>query len=201
VSAGGGLTGDGSSGNPIALDPTVAALRAKFTYQVWGRTSCPSGDTLVHTGYAGAFGGSQGAMGGNIMCLDSNMQPTAWVNWTGALVSRARSTGGAVGQRSEYMSSGDMTCAVCKGLSYTLWGRNTCGSGDAVVYVGHIAHFNYNAANGGYANAGPFCADDGAALGWTDWSGNSILSRAANANGSNWSQYLEAKDGICVVCR
>ncbi len=200
VTSGGGLTGAGTAASPIALDPAVAALRSKFTYSVWGRNTCPAGDTLVHDGYAGAFGGDQGAMGGGIMCLDSLMQATSWINWTGALLSRARSTTQTTGNRAEYMSSGNAVCAVCKGLSYTLWGRTTCGSGDTAVYTGHIAHFNYNATSGGYANAGPFCMDDGAGVTFTNWSGHSIIARAS-ANGSSWSQYLEGKDGVCVVCR
>jgi len=202
VATDGGLVGDGSAANPVALDLAIAALRAKSIYQVWGRSTCPAGDGLVHTGWAGAMGGSQGAMSGNIMCLDQGLSPTTWVAWSSALVSRARSSTQSAGNRAEYMQIGEVQCAVCKGLSYTLWGRTTCGVNDSVIYVGHIAQFTYNATNGGANAAGPFCMDDGASgLTWTNWSGNSIIARATSASSSPYSQYLEGRDGVCVVCR
>jgi hypothetical protein len=186
------------SGNGSAQSP----LRVKSTYQVWGRTACGTGDTVVHTGFVGAYGGPQGAMGGDVMCLDDALANGSWVGWSAALISRARSASGTAGDRSDYMSSGDMKCAVCKGYSYTLWGRTTCGAGDTVLYAGHIGHFNYNTTNGGANGAGPFCIDDAAqGITWVSWGGNSILSRAAGANAANYSQYLEARDGTCVVCQ
>ncbi len=172
----------------------------KSIYQVWGRTTCGAGDSAIHTGFAAAFGGSQGALGGDAMCLDDSLAPNSWFGWNAALVSRAHSNGVA-GSRSEYMSTGDLKCAVCKGFSYVLWGRTTCGTGDTALYTGSIAHFNSDSSNGGSANAGPFCVDDTAAVTWVNWQGNSILTRAAGANGNNYSQYLEASSGPCVVCQ
>jgi hypothetical protein len=186
------------SGNGSAQSP----LRVKSIYQVWGRTTCGTGDSVVHTGFVGAFGANQGAMGGEAMCLDDTLANGSWVPWSGALVSRARSGSSTAGDRSEYMSTGDMKCAVCKGYSYTLWGRTKCDAGDTVLYAGHIGHFNYNATSGGGNNAGPFCIDDAVqGTTWITWGGNSMLVRASGANAASYSQYLEARDGTCVVCQ
>lgn len=190
---------------PFALRAAQAddVRGVKNVYTVWGRETCGA-DPLIHQGYAGGFGGDQGAMGGMAMCLDKDAHPANWNAWTAALVSRARSTTQTGGNRSEYMQIGDMKCAVCKGSGYTLWGRTTCDpqGRDAVVYTGYIAHFNYNTTSGGYANAGPFCADDSApGQTWTNWGGNSILARGAGANSSPYAQYLDGRDGRCVVCR
>ncbi len=194
-------TAIGATATTVARgDHTHAAAVPKTIYVVYGRTTCGA-DPLVHTGYAGAFGGSQGAMSGEPMCLDQQMMPTNWNAWGAALVSRARSTTQTPGNRSEYMQTGDLTCAVCKGSAYALWGRTTCASGDTAIYTGHIAHFNYNVANGGANGAGPFCVDDAAPITWTNWGGNSIIARAAGASSNPYAQYLEARDGLCVVCR
>jgi hypothetical protein len=199
---GAGATGaTGTTGNTGSTGPTgPIAGDGKTIYQVWGRTSCAGSDTLVHTGYAAGFGASNGNMGGQIMCL-ANASATNWVEWTSALVSRAASINGTDGYRAEYMYSGEVDCAVCKGFIYTLWGTTTCGTNDNVVYTGHIAHFNNSGSNGGGSNAGPFCMDDGASVTWLNWSGSSILARAVSGNnGSDWSEYLDAQDGLCVVC-
>jgi hypothetical protein len=193
ITAAAPLTGNGSAQNP---------LRIKSIYQVWGRTACGAGDTPIHTGFVGAFGGGQGAMSGDAMCLDDALANGSWVGWSAVLVSRARSQSATAGDRCDYMSTGDLKCAVCKGYSYTLWGRTTCAAGDTALYVGHIGHFNYAAASGGANGAGPFCIDDGAqGITWVPWAGNSMLARAAGANASAYGQYLEARDGTCVVCQ
>jgi hypothetical protein len=174
---------------------------SKPVYTVWGRTTCAP-DAAVHTGYAGAFGGSQGAMSGQAMCLDDQLYPTSWINWGAALVSRARSTTQTAGNRSEYMQSGDLKCGVCKGAAYTLWGRTSCDANDTVVYLGHIAHIAYDSQSGGANAAGPFCVDDNATgIAWTNWGGNDLVVRAAGAAGNPYVQYLDGRDGLCVVCR
>lgn len=206
------LTGSGRADAPLAVafgstGTAQTAARSDHThasrdvYVVWGRKTCGA-DHFVHAGFVAAFGASQGAMGGAPMCLDEALELSSWNRWGSALVSRARSTNNASGNRSEYMSSGDLVCAVCRGSAYTLWGRTACDEGDSAIYVGHIGHFNYSAENGGHANAGPFCIDDAATgVSWTNWGGSSIIARGAGANGSSWSQYLEGRDAPCVVCR
>lgn len=186
------LGGNGSNASPLTV---------KSIYEVWGRTSCGGSDPVVLTGYLGGYGGSQGAMSGSPMCVSSALAPPNWVGWSSALVSRAASSGNLSGNRSEYMQAGDMTCAVCKGFSYTLWGQTTCATGDSALYTGHIGALVYDVANGGANNAGPVCIDDGAPVTWTNWSGNSILSRGAGARSNPYSEYLEAQDGTCVVCQ
>lgn len=212
VTTGPSLVGTGNADVPLGVafagsGTAQTASRSDHThaprdvYVVWGRKTCGD-DHFIHAGFVAAFGGSQGAMGGGAMCLDQALELSSWVRWSGALVSRARSTNQAAGSRNEYMSSGDLVCAVCKGGSYTLWGRTSCDDGDSAIYVGHVGHLNYNAENGGYANAGPFCIDDAAAgVSWTNWGGNSIVARGAGANGSSYAQYLEGRDAPCVVCR
>jgi hypothetical protein len=193
---------DGDTLTAADLNANFAALRVKSIYQVWGRTTCGTADSVIHTGFVGAFGANQGAMGGEAMCLDDTLANGSWVPWAGALLSRARSGTMTAGDRSEYMSSGDMKCAVCKGSSYTLWGRTKCDVGDTVLYAGHIGHFNYNTTSGGGNNAGPFCIDDAVqGVTWVSWGGNSMLARASGANAASYSQFLEARDGTCVVCQ
>jgi hypothetical protein len=200
--------GDGGALSSVAVTPplsgngsTQSPLKVKSVYQVWGRTACGAGDSVIHTGYFGAFGASTGAMGGEPMCIDDQLAMASWTGWAAALVSRANSDGVA-GNRAEYLSQGDVHCAVCKGFSYVLWGRTACDTGDTALYTGHVAHLNYNALYGGYANAGPVCLDDAiAGAKWINAGGNSIVARAAGANAANYSQYLEAHDAPCVVCQ
>lgn len=187
----------GSGGGDGGVTPT-----AKTIYQVWGEATCPSGDKMIHAGYVGAYGGAQGAMSGGLMCIDEALAPVAWVNWSAALFTRAKSTTSTPGDRADYMSVGDGRCAVCKGSAYTLWGRTTCDSGDTPIYVGHVANINYNATNGGANGAGPICFSDASAgTTFTDWGGNNLVVRAANATSGHYVQYLDGKDATCVVCR
>jgi hypothetical protein len=202
---------DGDTLKAADLNANFAALNAalpKSLYQVWGRTACGGSDVAVHTGFLAGFGSSSGAVSGGPMCLDDTLAPFYWVGWTSSAVSRAASTGNAVGHRSQYLTYGQIQCAVCKGASYVLWGRTACVTGDSALYVGHIGNIAYNATYGGTYNAGPVCVDDaasnvdgGGGVAWADWGGNGQLVRGAGANGSNWTQYLDAQDGPCVVCQ
>ncbi|HUB10079.1 MAG TPA: hypothetical protein VMB50_23955 [Myxococcales bacterium] len=187
------LQGAGSAASPLTI---------KGTYEVWGRTACGGSDPTIQSGYLAGYGGSQGAMGGMPMCLSGNLAPTNWILWASSLVSRSTSSTGTAGNRSEYLSSGNLDCSVCSGYGYTLWGTTTCGPGDTAIYSGHVGALNYQATNGGYAEAGPVCIDDGNGGTWTNWGGNAIVARGAGSNGSNWSQYLEAPGvATCVVCQ
>ena len=175
----------------------------KETYSLWGRATCAGTDHLIYSGFVGAFGGLQGGMSGTPMCLDGALSPANWTNWTASLVVRARSTTQTAGNRAEYLSNGNLQCAVCKGSAYVLWGRTTCDAGDTAVSVGHIANMSYNVASGGANAAGVFCVDDTNGQTWTNWGGNDLIVRGASANGSGstFVQYLEGRDGTCVVCQ
>jgi hypothetical protein len=189
------LTGNGSAASPLGV---------KSVYEVWGRTACGNNDSVIHTGFLASFGTSTGVLGGGPMCLDDALALANWTSWGASIVSRAKSTTMTVGDRSEAMSKGDVKCAVCKGFSYVLWGRTTCDPADAVIYTGHIAHFSYNSPTGygGGNNSGPVCLDDAqAGATWVNWTGNSMIVRAAGANATNLSQYLEAREAPCVVCQ
>jgi hypothetical protein len=156
-------------------------------------------------------------MSGWPTCLDDTLAPGNWTSWNGSLVSRAASTGNAAGHRAQYVLDGNIQCAVCKGFSYVLWGRTTCATGDSAIYVGHIANIAFSGACffcGSWDNAGPVCVDDaasadaGGVVTWTDWTTYGQLVRAAGASpdggvegGPAFSQYLDGKDGPCVVCR
>lgn len=187
------VEGAGSAASPLTI---------KSTYEVWGRTACGGSNPTILNGYLAGYGASQGALGGGPMCLATSLDLTNWVAWTGALVSRSTSFTGTSGNRSEYMSTGNMDCSVCSGYAYTLWGTTTCGTGDTALYAGHVGALNYNATNGGYANAGPICIDDGNTYTWVNWGGNALVIRGAGANGTDWDQYLEAPGAAtCVVCQ
>jgi hypothetical protein len=101
------------SGNGSAQSP----LKVKSVYPVWGRKTCGGSDSVVHTGFFGGFGASTGTVGGEPMCIDDQLAVASWVGWSAAIVSRANSTDGVAGSRSEYMQVGDVKCAVCKGFA------------------------------------------------------------------------------------
>jgi hypothetical protein len=197
---------DGDTLTAADLNANFAALNAALpkssVYSVWGRTTCGGSDVVLHTGYLTGWGGGQGAMGGGPMCLDDTLAASSWLATGWATASRAVSVGNTASHRSEVLVFGSITCAVCKGSSYVLWGRTTCGAGDSAVYQGHIGGLSYNSSFGAQYTSGPVCIDDGASgVGWNDWTWNGTLWRAAGANGSTTGQYLDAADAPCVVCR
>jgi hypothetical protein len=207
---------DGDTLTAADLNGNFAALNAavpKSVYRVWGRTACGGSDVVIHTGFLAAWGGGTGQPNGGPMCLDEMLALTSWSAHNAALVSRASvvdaGLSDASGHRAQFLQSGNLACAVCKGSSYVQWGRTTCGAGDSIIYQGHIAALSYNGGNGADYSAGPVCVDDAdSGLTWADWGSNGTLTRAAGASpdggvegGPVSSQYLEARDGPCVVCQ
>jgi hypothetical protein len=106
-------SGDGNSYGQYAngANEFVCAVCEGTVYPVWGAEACAEGYEPLYDGILGGVSsgwGGQWGPGGPI-CLDTTAT-TGWLDWNGALVSRAI---GSTSGRMQYQSRNDVPCRVC----------------------------------------------------------------------------------------
>ncbi len=81
--------------------------------------------------------------------------------------------------------------------TYTVWGTNTCGTGDAQLYAGFVSVVS--SFNG--AGSAPLCLNTSVSTGWVG-DDNALIWRAKFVAGSNRGQYLDGvNQAHCAVCQ
>ena len=193
-----------SDGALVFADGTQLKTAPGIIYIRWGRTTCPTGATLLYNGYAGGGHYGQGGSGGTL-CLAAT--PT-WDDYSDA------NQNGALIYGMEYEMSGyglaslasrhdyDARCAVCyrqdASVTFMQPGSQTCPTNWTAEYTGYLMSTHYTQVN-------------------RDWA---CVDRAAEATGSSTSNdgnlwypteyecgslpcppYVQDREATCAVCR
>jgi hypothetical protein len=185
-------------------DGSLQTRAPGIVYTRWGRTTCPSGATLLYAGYAA--GGHYGHVGSgaNTVCLNS--VPT-WGQYNdgdqnGALLYGVEyENQGAVGALAG-LHDYDLRCSVCyrqdTTISFWNWGSQTCPSGWTPEYTGYIVANHYTQYKS------EFVCMDGA---------SEATGSNANSNGSLWytteyecgslpcPPFVQNREATCSLCR
>jgi len=130
---------------------TVTPESETSVYTVWGKRTCPSGDSeRVYEGFIAGSRYDHGGSGANYICMTT----------TGAEAPSGYSDGnqdGSLLYGTEYENTGaidanhdgDAACAVCRSVShhkdvYVQWGRsNFCSNSHSTVYQGYVMGEKY----------------------------------------------------------
>ena len=123
---------------------TVNASNIGTVYTRWGREVCPTGATLVYSGYAAGSYYTQSGAGSNHLCLSSS--PT-WDAFNDTVSNPSLLYGSeyeitSPGMGLEALQDFDVPCAVClvntATISLMVPGTQICPSGFNLQYAGYI---------------------------------------------------------------
>jgi hypothetical protein len=115
--------------------------RAPTTVVKWGTAVCPSGSTLLYSGWG--FGGYYNHTGGGASALCVKGQDPGPVSSTGTSYNDLvypMSTGGAGRMPPGIPGLKNLRCAVCRvddGPCFDLWGSQTCPGGTETLWSGY----------------------------------------------------------------
>jgi hypothetical protein len=123
---------------------TALEGQTRTTYVRWGRTMCPTGATVVYTGYAAGAHYTHTGSGANTLCLS---QTPEWLsyddgNQNGALIYGTEFETRAYGVAPlQGLQDLDGTCVVCevpRAAQIMIPGRTSCPTGWTLEYNGYI---------------------------------------------------------------
>ena len=187
--------------------PALEAAGARSTtYIRWGRTVCPTGASVVYTGYAAGDHYTHTGSGGNTLCLHKTPE---WLSYDDG------DQNGATIYGTEFETAGyglaplvglqnlDGTCVVCevpRSSQLMIPGRISCPTGYTLEYNGYIMANHYTqAAKGSY-----LCVD----------AAPELAGSSANNDGNLWyptevecgslpcgpNGYVSNRELACAVC-
>ena len=186
---------------------TCAVEKAGMTFTRWGRSDCPSGSSVVYSGYQAGKHYTHGGGGTNTLCLTNS--PT-WLNYNDA------NQNGALIYGTEYEMSGyglvgvtpfnslndyNAPCAVCLNTSFSTHllvpGTYQCPSGWTSMYHGYLMSTHYNQGASEFT-----CIDVSAsAIGSNaDHNGNLLYPTEAECGSLPCGPYVQDRELTCVVC-
>jgi hypothetical protein len=196
------VTGVNSSGGV-----TCATEKAGIVYTRWGRSDCPSGSSLVYSGYHAGKAHDHGGGGTNNLCLTAS--PT-WLNYNDA------NHNGALVYGTEYEMSGyglvgvspfnghhdyQAPCAVCLTTAYATQmmvpGTYQCPSGWSSLYYGYLMSTHYTQGASEFT-----CIDVNATHFGTNASqnGNLLYPTEAECGSLPCGPYVQDRELTCAVC-
>jgi hypothetical protein len=187
-----------------ALAAPAVVPAGAVVYTRWGRTACPDGATLVHSGRAAGAHNTHTGGGSNLLCLTPS---PSWDTFSDA------NQNGALMYGAEYATSGygvaslaglhnfEVPCAVClrENARVTLMipGMQVCPVGWTLEYAGYLMANHYTLVKSEF-----LCVDRQAeAAGSSSANGGPLLYPTEGECGSlPCGPYVQDRELTCVVC-